>query len=139
MSTNALLSLAELQNELTRWRSHRQPRHIPQRIREQAVRLLAQHKPCEIKSALNINHRTLKRWKEECSPLLACPSTEKPPMFISLPAEAPLSAASIGVSVLELKVTRHACDGSSISVEGHLSLEHWRSALSLLTTQEVVA
>ena len=133
MSTKPLLSLAELQNELTRWRSHRQPRHIPLRIREQAVRLLAQHKPCEIKSALNINHRTLKRWKEECRELLTCPSTEESPMFISLPA------VSSVASVLELKVTGHAGDGTSISAEGHLSLEQWRSVVSLLTTPEVVA
>lgn len=133
MSTKPLLSLTELQTELTDWRSHRQPRHIPSWIREQAVRLLSQHKPCEIKRALHLNHRTLKRWKEEYRECLVGQSTEKPPRFISLATMEPLT------SVLELKVSGQVCGGTPISIEGNLSLEQWRSALSLLTTQERVA
>ena len=132
MLTKPSLSLIELQNELTYWRSHRQPRHIPQPIREQAVRLLSQHKACEIKNALNINHRTLKQWKESDSEAVPVVSPQDTPGFIPLPTIEPLVPVLSTPSMPELKMIRHAGDGSAVSVEGTLSLEQWSSVLSLL-------
>ena len=123
MSENRALSLSELQNELSHWRSHRQPRSIPLVIREQAVRLLKQHRPCEIKAALNINHRTLKQWKQECSESGAEQWHEPSTSFISLPVLPPQSVATSLLPSPMAKITRHAGDGSSVIVEGSLSLE----------------
>jgi hypothetical protein len=102
------------------------------------VRLLDQHRLCEIKAALNINHSTLKRWKQDYSPRAAERSREESTAFISLPEVEPLSAASSAQSNATLKITRHAGDGSSVCVEGHLSLEQWRCALRVLAYGEII-
>jgi hypothetical protein len=142
MAEKRQLSLSELQNELAHWRSHRQPRSIPAEIQEQAVRLLNQHRPCEIKAALNINHRTLKRWKQQCADSASQRCHDSPPAFISLPTIEPARLEShpdeaLALSKPTLKITHHGVDGSSLSVEATLSWAQWRSALSLLTGREV--
>jgi hypothetical protein len=137
MPLNRPLSLSDLQTELAHWRRHRQPRHIPHAIREQAVRLLSEHKACEIKTALNINHRTLKRWKQECRERGWDRYDETSNTFITLPVLEPPPGASSALLNTPLKITRHGRDGSALSVEGSLSLEQWRCALGLLASEEV--
>ncbi len=64
MSTNHQLNLSEVQEAFTQWRVHRQPRHVPDTLREQAVSLLKAHKIGEVVKALGIKHQMLHRWKQ---------------------------------------------------------------------------
>ena len=139
MPLNQPLSLSELQTELAHWRNHRQPRHIPHAIREQAVRLLREHKACEIKAALNINHRMLKRWKQECHERASDRSGETSSTFITLPEVEPWPETSSELSKATLKITRSVGNGTSMSIEAALSLAQWRCALSLLAPGEAIS
>ena len=135
MSTNHRVSLAELDQALTQWRTHRQGQCIPQWIRAQAVALLEQHRPCEIKAALGINHRTLKQWQAQCNSPSACADqTAQRPAFVALP----VLALSEPETMLSFTLTRHGGDGSAVSVAGTLSWGQWHQALRLLSAGEVL-
>ena len=135
MSTNHRLSLAALEQALAQWRSDRQGRCIPQWIRAQAVGLLGQHRASEIKAALGINHRTLKQWQTQCSDVSACADQMvQRPAFVALPA----LELSEPETMLSFTLTRHAGDGSAVSVAGNLSWGQWQQALRLLTAGEVL-
>ena len=140
MSTKPLLSLSELQSELDQWRTHRQPRHIPEWIRAEAVRLLSKHRPCKIKQALNINHRTLKQWKAQYPESSQEEFEWNRSPFISLPpVESAISDPTLRSSSLSsFKLVRQDRDGSSLWLEGELSLEHWSQVLAWLTAEERV-
>lgn len=139
MSTSHQLSLSELQSEFTRWRTHRQPRHIPQPLREQAVGLLREHKPGEVVKALGINHQMLNQWKGSVASK-ARASARSGAVFLPLPsaAAALLPAGTRSDLLSSLTITHHAVDGSARSLEGSLSLEQWHAALTLLRSDEGV-
>jgi hypothetical protein len=103
------------------------------------VRLLSEYKACEIKAALNINHRTLKQWKQDCRERGRDPYSEPTSAFISLPVVEPPLGEAGALSNASLKITRSGGDGSAISLEGTLSLAQWRCALSLLAEGERLA
>ncbi len=63
MSTHHPLSLSEVQEAFRQWRVHRQPRQVPDTLREQAVSLLKTHKIGEVVKALEVKHQMLHRWK----------------------------------------------------------------------------
>ncbi len=137
MSTHHPLSLTEVQEAFTQWRVHRQPRHVPEGLREQAVSLLKVHKVGEVVKALGVKHQMLHRWKRA----LADPSEssmDSGTVFLPLPAS---SLALPAVNAMErlspLTLTRHAVDGSAYSLAGSLSLEQWQAALTLLRLTEV--
>ena len=138
MSTKPLLSLSKLQSELEQWRTHRQPRHIPEWIRAEAVRLLSEHRPCKIKQALNINHRTLKQWKAHYPESSQDDFERNRSPFISLPlVESAVSDPTLSsLSLSSFKLVRQGRDGSSVSLEGELPLEHWPQVLTWLTAEE---
>ncbi len=123
MSTNRQLSLTELQEVFRQWRVHRQPRHVPETLREQAVSLLKTHKIGEVVKALGVKHQMLHRWKRT----LADPSEssrDSGTVFLPLPVVSPaLPTVSDMEPLSSLTLTRHAVDGSACSLAGSLSLE----------------
>lgn len=138
MSTNHQHSLSEVQEAFAQWRVHRQPRQVPDTLREQAVSLLQAHKIGEVVKALGIKHQMLHCWKRG----LATPAESSPDsgaVFLPLPAVSPtLPAISDREPLSPLTLTRHAVDGSACSLAGSLSLEQWRIAVTLLACVEGV-
>lgn len=57
------LSLSELQHAFAHWRQRRQPRSVPEELRQQALGLLLRHSRTELIRALGINYSMLKRWQ----------------------------------------------------------------------------
>jgi len=74
------LSLNELQQAFAQWRQTRQPRYVPDELREQALGLLSRHSRTELTRALGINYSMLKRWQSRRADGLV--SAE----FVELPA-----------------------------------------------------
>ncbi len=138
MSTNHQLNLSEVQEAFTQWRVHRQPRHVPDTLREQAVSLLKAHKIGEVVKALGIKHQMLHRWKQALTEV-AQPAPNSAAVFLPLPAVSPvLPAVSDMEPLSSLTLTHHAVDGSACSLAGRLSLEQWRVAVTLLACVERV-
>jgi hypothetical protein len=138
MSTNRQRSLVELEQALAQWRSHRQGGRIPPWIRAQAVGLLGQHRASEIKAALGINHGMLKRWRAQCNGMMGTDHAVEPPDFVALPPQGPCQGEAPRERALSLTLSRHAGDGSAVSVAGTLSWDQWHQALRLLSAGEVL-
>ena len=127
MSNQSHPSLAEVQSAFADWRSHRQPRVTPLELRAQAVNLLARYSVTEVMNALRVDYRQLSRWRREVSAWeVSVPETD----FVELPVAMPEPPAVAPVSPLTL--TRHAADGSAVSIRAELSEAQWRWALRLL-------
>ncbi len=138
MSTNHQLNLSEVQEAFTQWRVHRQPRHVPDTLREQAVSLLKAHKIGEVVKALGIKHQMLHRWKRALTEV-AQPAMNSGAVFLPLPGVSPvLPVVNSTAPLSPLTLTRHAVDGSAYSLAGSLSLEQWRVAVTLLACVEGV-
>jgi hypothetical protein len=132
MSLKPKLNLAELQEAFARWRETRRPRQIPAALGANAVALLERHGTNEILRTLGIDHRTLMRWKRRYG------KAEAAPAFVELPAPTPaLEAPVVEGEALALTLTRHAGDGTALSLEGELTPEQWRVAVALLAAAEV--
>ena len=104
----------EVKKSLECWRSDKKSRYIPVEIKEQIVDLLSEYSAGYLQRELGINGKSIKAWKSEVNP-----ST----VFIRL-AE-PVKKQSEGL-VLKFSL-------GSLSVEGNLSVESWKSALELLS------
>jgi hypothetical protein len=120
-------NLAEVQRAFRAWRQSGQTRITPPALRAQAVSLLAEYSITEVKNALQVDYRQLSRWRREVSALeTGLPDTD----FVELPAAMPEPQAVAPVTPLTL--TRHAADGSAVSIRAELSEAQWRWALRLL-------
>lgn len=138
MSPNHPLSLAELEQALAQWRSHRQGRSIPSWIRAQAVALLGQHRASEIQAVLGINHGMLKRWQADTDRARGADPVEPLAGFVTLPPWESSQGKEPREGALALTLSRQARDGSSVSVSGTLSWAQWHQALRLLTAEEAL-
>lgn len=139
MNLEAELSLSELQEAFAEWRQTRRPRKIPPKLGANAVALLGQHRTNEILRTLGIDHRTLMRWKREYGTEQGSGADGRAGAFVALPSSPEAAAQSVAKALATpLKVTRHACDGTALSLEGQLTLSQWRAALSLLSAPEGV-
>jgi hypothetical protein len=138
MSTHRQLSLSEVQEAFRQWRVHRQPRHVPDTLREQAVGLLKTHRIGEVVNGLGIKHQMLHRWKWALAdPIESSPDSGT--VFLPLPEASPALPVVSGTEPLSpLTLTHHAVDGSAYSLAGSLSLEQWRVAVTLLACVEGV-
>lgn len=120
-------NLADVQRAFRAWRQSGQRRITPPVLRAQAVSLLAEYSITEVKNALHVDYRQLSRWRREVLALeTGLPDTD----FVELPAAMPELPAVAPVTPLTL--TRHAADGSGVSISGELSEAQWRWALRLL-------
>lgn len=136
MALPAELTLEQLQEALAQWRQTRRPRQIPAALGANAVALLGRHRTNELLRALRIDHRTLRRWQRQYGDEAQGASRASTPAFVALPvATAPAAAEETEAT---LKVTRQARDGTALSLEGTLTLRHWRAALTLLAAEEAV-
>ena len=123
------LSLSELQHAFAQWRQQRQPRYVPDELRQQALGLLSRHSRTELTRALGINYSMLKRWQVRRADVSV--SSE----FVELSAamsneNTALSPAQTEASVpLKLSVRREA---EALTLSGELSVTQWQAALSLL-------
>jgi hypothetical protein len=130
MQTNDKPSLQVLQDDLNQWRSTRTTRHIPPKFKTRAVALLKNHKVSAVIDALGINSKMLRQWQQQ-----PVPSELPEPNFVSLPV---ISACDISHNtlMLALKISVSTPEGSGLSLEGNLSLDHWHSAVSLFNSLE---
>lgn len=137
MSTTHPFTLPEVQEAFRQWRLHRQPRHVPDALRAQAVSLLKEHKIGEVVNALEIKHQMLHRWKRTMADS-AEPFPDSEPVFLPLPAAVSPALPTVNDTELlsPLTLTRHAVDGSAYSLAGSLSLAQWQTALRLLRLVE---
>lgn len=128
------LNLPELQEAFARWRQARRPRQIPPALGANVVALLGRYRTNELLRALKIDHRTLMRWKRQygAGAAVASPAAA----FVALPALAP-PAAEAEEEAVALTLTRHAGDGTALSLAGKLTLGQWRAALILLAAEGV--
>lgn len=130
MSEQHQPSLEEVQAAFARWRASGRVWRTPPTLQAQAVGLLARHRIGEVTKALGVDHQRLSRWRSELSGSRVAVTNEQ---FVELPParlEGPLMAAAPDSASLTL--TRHAGDGSAISIHGDLSPLQWRWALALL-------
>jgi hypothetical protein len=136
MSANHQHSLAELQQALTQWRSHRRGGSIPVWIRTQVVGLLAHHRASEIKAVLRLNHEMLKQWQAQYTGPSDPPPATLPSEFVTLPSLTSDPCEEPQETVLSLTLSRQASDGSTVSIAGSLSWGQWHQALRLLSAGE---
>ena len=130
MSNQSHPPLAEVQSAFAHWRTHRQLRVTPPELRAQAVRLLAEYSVTEVMKALPVDYRQLSRWRREVSVLEAgLPASD----FVEVPAAAPEPMAVAAPPPLtKLTLTRHAADGSGVTISAELSEAQWGWALRWL-------
>jgi hypothetical protein len=131
MQQDPKLTLSELKQEWTEWRTNGRSRQTPLHLKEQALAQLKIHKASVVVKTLGLNSTMLKRWKQE----KGANSTDLSTSFITLPAITPNIAESSQLT-FPLKITHHVSDGSALSLEGRLSIAHWQAALTLLTSKE---
>ena len=120
------LSLSELQHAFAQWRQTRQPRYVPDELRQQALGLLSRHSRTALTRALGINDSMLKRWQSR--PAGSARNSD----FVELHEVIALAASRAENSgPLKLTVRR---DPEALTLSGELSVAQWRAALSLLET-----
>lgn len=125
------LSLNELQQAFAQWRQTRQPRYVPDELRQQALRLLSRHSRTELTRALGINYSMLKRWQSRPA------GSSRNSDFVELPQAMPNEVIALVASqaensgLLKLTVRREA---EALTLSGELSMAQWQAALSLLET-----
>ncbi len=130
MSEQNLPSLEEVQAAFARWRASGQVWRTPPTLRAQAVGLLTRHRIGEVTKALGVDHQRLSRWRSELSTSRVAVTAEE---FVELPPARVEESLMAGVAdSASLTLTRHAGDGSAISIQGQLSAAPWRWALALL-------
>ena len=108
------LKLSEVKTHLKSWRVNKKGRYIPTEIKQQIVELLSEYSAGYLQRELGINGKSIKAWKSEVTP-----ST----VFIRLPQPVKKQPENL---LLKFSL-------GSISVEGNLSAENWKSALELLS------
>ena len=123
------LSLSELQQAFAQWRQTRQPRYVPDELRQQALELLSRHSRTELTRALGINYSMLKRWQSRPA------GWSRNLDFVELPQAIPHEVIALAASQAEnsgpLKLTVRR-DPEALTLSGELSVAQWRAALSLL-------
>ena len=123
------LSLSELQHAFAQWRQQRQPRYVPDELRQQALGLLARHSRTELTRALGINYSMLKRWQARRADGAVRSAFVELPAALSNENTALTLAQTEARVLLKLSVRREA---EALTVSGELSVAQWRAALSLL-------
>jgi hypothetical protein len=130
MSEQNPLGLEEVQAAFARWRASGRISRTPPSLRAQAVELLRRYRIGEVIKALGVDHQRLSRWRLEFS---SSGMAVAPEEFVELPpARLEAALAAPGLNSFELTLTRQACDGSRLSIQGELSAAQWRWALALL-------
>lgn len=128
-------SLEQVQQAFSDWRASGGSHRTPLELQRQAASLLDGHTSGSICKALSLDHRRLKRWREELmssdksSPESCSEFVEVPEMTSPAP---PTPPAMFSASGLSLTMTHQCSDGSTVSISGHLEAPGWRWALSLL-------
>lgn len=124
-------AISEVEADFNHWRQTRNSPLTPERLKQQALSLLEQYRISDVCKRLRINHQTLKRWYQQSQP----ESMSLP--FIELPSPSrQTSPPSTTNDSLCLTLSRQMNDGSTVSVQGELSQNHWQWALRLLQQQE---
>jgi hypothetical protein len=129
MNIGPQLSLTELQHAFAQWRQTRQPRYVPDELRQQALGLLSRHSRTELTRALGINYSMLKRWQVRRSDESVSSAFVELSAAMSNENTALTLAQTEARVLLKLSVRREA---EALTVSGELSVAQWRAALSLL-------
>ena len=123
------LSLSELQHAFAQWRQRRQPRYVPDELRQQALGLLLRHSRTELTRALGINYSMLKRWQSRPAGWSTNLDFVELPQAMSNEVIALAASQAENSGPLKLTVRREA---EALTLSGELSVAQWRAALSLL-------
>lgn len=123
-------SLEQVACEFAEWRRNRTSLQTPDALRRKALELLPHYRVSDVLKALNLSHKSLKRWQQTLSPPPP-PAISAPVTFMPLPL-APSENDALQPTPASLTLTHHRTDGSRVSIEGELSIEHWRGVIGLL-------
>ena len=134
MSAVPELSLEEVAHEFAEWRRHRTTLQTPDALRRKALALLSSYRVSDVLNALNLSHKSLKRWQQTLLPPPApsSPATTANVAFMPLTMPSLENAPSPQPAQANLTLTLHRRDGTRVSIEGELRLEQWQRVIGLL-------